>query len=91
MAWHGLLLRYNARTEENTELTISDIQIKILKDRYPKEKIYNSRSVIRLVAMLGGFIGRKSDGNPGWQNIIRGLNYLETIELGVKLAKKICG
>lgn len=91
LAWYGLLLRYNARTEDNAELTMNDIQIKILKERYPKEKIDNSRSVLRLVAMLGGFIGRKSDGNPGWQNLIRGLNYLETIEIGVKLAKKIYG
>jgi hypothetical protein len=33
---------------------------------------WNNRNLIRSVARIGGFIGRKSDGEPGWQNIWRG-------------------
>ncbi len=33
---------------------------------------WTNREVIRSVARVGGFIGRKSDGEPGWQTIWRG-------------------
>jgi len=33
---------------------------------------WTNREVIRAVARIGGFIGRKSDGEPGWQAIWRG-------------------
>ena len=33
---------------------------------------WTNRSLIRAVARVGGFIGRKSDGEPGWQTIWRG-------------------
>jgi hypothetical protein len=33
---------------------------------------WTNRNVIRAVARVGGFIGRKSDGEPGWQTIWRG-------------------
>ena len=31
------------------------------------------QKVLRLVARKGGFIGRKSDGNPGWLTLMRGM------------------
>jgi hypothetical protein len=33
---------------------------------------WTNRNFIRAVARVGGFIGRKSDGEPGWQTIWRG-------------------
>ena len=33
---------------------------------------WTNRNLIRSVARLGGFIGRKHDGEPGWQTIWRG-------------------
>jgi hypothetical protein len=33
---------------------------------------WSNRNLIRAVARVGGFIGRKSDGEPGWQTIWRG-------------------
>ena len=33
---------------------------------------WTNRNVFRAVARVGGFIGRKSDGEPGWQTIWRG-------------------
>ena len=43
----------------------------------------------REVAKLGGFIGRKSDGDPGWMTIWRGWEKLTTLIQGAKLAKQL--
>ena len=45
--------------------------------RKPKKKIEPAgpmtvREFFRRLAMLGGFLGRKSDGEPGWQTLWRG-------------------
>ena len=51
----------------------------------------------REVAKLGGFLGRKSDGEPGWSTIWRGWQKLATLVHGAKLAQntplnpQICG
>jgi hypothetical protein len=39
----------------------------------------------RLVAMLGGFLGRKGDGFPGWRTIWRGWRYLSDLTDGARL------
>jgi hypothetical protein len=43
------------------------------------------------VAKLGGFIGRKSDGEPGWLTLWRGWHELELIALGATLEDARCG
>lgn len=43
----------------------------------------------RQTAMLGGFLGRKSDGDPGWLTLWRGWEYLETLTRGVELARRM--
>jgi hypothetical protein len=40
------------------------------------------------VAKLGGFIGRKSDGEPGWLTLWRGWHELDLITLGARLAEQ---
>jgi hypothetical protein len=40
----------------------------------------------RAVAMLGGFLGRKSDGNPGWQTLWLGWTELQMLVEGAHLA-----
>jgi hypothetical protein len=42
----------------------------------------------REVAKLGGFLGRKSDGEPGWITIWRGWETLNNLVHGAKLAAK---
>jgi hypothetical protein len=42
------------------------------------------------VAKLGGFIGRKSDGDPGWLTLWRGWRELNLITVGYELRKR-CG
>jgi hypothetical protein len=44
------------------------------------------REAIRLVAQLGGFLGRKGDGEPGAQTLWRGLQRLDDIVIGFSVA-----
>ncbi len=44
----------------------------------------------RAVAKLGGFLGRRRDGEPGWQLIWRGWKELHTLAEGAELSRK-CG
>lgn len=41
------------------------------KQSVPKEG-WNNNNVLVAIAKLGGFLGRKNDGSPGWQTIWRG-------------------
>ena len=43
----------------------------------------------RGVAGLGGFIGRRRDGQPGWKTLWRGWLYLQTLVEGVRLAASL--
>jgi hypothetical protein len=49
------------------------------------------REFMRALAGLGGFLGRKSDGEPGWQTIWRGLETLILAIRGYRAALKKCG
>lgn len=44
------------------------------------------REFWRQVAQLGGFLARKSDGEPGWQTIWRGWQKLDLMTVGAQLA-----
>lgn len=43
----------------------------------------------RELAKLGGFLGRRSDGEPGWITIWRGWEKLNTLVQGATLASKL--
>jgi hypothetical protein len=59
----------------------------------PPKGGWTNRNVIRYVARIGGFIGRKGDGEPGWQTIWRGWQRLMWMCEGVNLMEdlKRCG
>ena len=40
------------------------------------------REAVRMIAMLGGFLGRKSDGEPGLKTVWQGLSRLSDITTG---------
>jgi hypothetical protein len=42
----------------------------------------------REVAKLGGFLGRKADGDPGWLTLWRGWQQLELLTEGYELARR---
>ncbi len=46
---------------------------------------------VRHLAGLGGHLGRKCDGQPGWITLWRGLEKLLLILRGVRAARKKCG
>ena len=55
---------------------------------------WTNRNLIRALARLGGFIGRKNDGEPGWQTIWRGWHRLTWICEGLEILnenQKRCG
>jgi hypothetical protein len=53
---------------------------------------WTNRDVLRSIARMGGFIGRKSDGEPGWITIWRGWDRLMTMVHGFTLAQEYkCG
>lgn len=56
-----------------------------LIERYLMVKLKTVRDFWRALARLGGFIGRKSDGEPGWQTIWKGYKRLQDMSLGADL------
>jgi len=46
-----------------------------------------NRGFWRGVARLGGFLGRNSDGEPGWQTLWRGWDKLQAMVVGIELAQ----
>jgi hypothetical protein len=56
-----------------------------LVERCLKVKLKTVRDFWRALARMGGFIGRKSDGEPGWQTIWKGYKRLQDMLLGANL------
>jgi hypothetical protein len=48
-----------------------------IENKLPDDQRITIREALRLVAKMGGFNGRKSDGEPGTVSIWRGLIKLE--------------
>jgi Transposase DNA-binding/Transposase Tn5 dimerisation domain len=60
----------------------------LLKKRRPLKTV---RDFFRGLAQLGGFLGRKGDGEPGWQTIWGGLEKLLLCLRGADVLAKKCG
>lgn len=60
----------------------------LIKYRRLKNKNITVYEYYREVAKIGGFIGRKSDGEPGWQTLWSGEMELTQLCIGAKLALK---
>ena len=59
------------------ELSRDEIDAAIILTKTKKHKVGDDMTLqqaVRLIAMAGGFMGRKGDGNPGSITIQRGLN-----------------
>lgn len=55
------------------------------KGKIPDESTTTNYQFWRGVAKLGGFLGRRRDGEPGWQTIWRGWKELHTLSEGAKV------
>ena len=82
VAWRLLWLLYSGREAQQLPATVAfeDIEIGILKKlakktKTPISEIMTIREAILLVSKMGGFLGRKGDGDPGvkvlWQGITK--------------------
>ncbi len=95
VAWRLLWLTYEARRhpEVSCEGVLPREHWQVLHrvvkktDKAP-ESPPGSREAVRQIARLGGFLARKSDGEPGVKTIWRGLRRLEDFVTGWKLSFK---
>lgn len=55
------------------------------------KRIRTARDFLRGLAGLGGHLGRKSDGEPGWITLWRGFNKLHLLLRGAATINKKCG
>ena len=66
---------------------LNPIQISLLTKKYHKlDEQPTVRAALRAVAQLGGFLGRRGDGEPGWRTIWRGAQSLLLMEYGCIVA-----
>ena len=84
-----LRLRDSARRLEQRPASeiLSPIQLRLLSKknrRLPADP--NAREALRAIAQLGGFLARKSDGEPGWRTLWCGMQKLLLMEQGYLLA-----
>ncbi len=65
--------------------------LKCLKLARPKLRIAGMTvyGFFREIAKLGGFLGRKGDGEPGWQTVWHGYKKLHALLDGLRLARSI--
>jgi hypothetical protein len=75
-----------SQPNEPAEQVASQQEIQVLR-RFVKHKngTFTVRDFVRGVASLGGFLGRKGDGNPGVKALWRGYQRLQDLLLGYRL------
>jgi Transposase DNA-binding/Transposase DDE domain/Transposase Tn5 dimerisation domain len=84
-------LRDAARCDGAAPADVPAMTIKILaaKLQRPAEYFATNRDFLHGVARLGGFLARKSDGEPGWQTIWKGWFVLMILIEGFELAQTV--
>jgi len=75
--------------EEPAEKHVDKLAVVVLEEIYSLKGDMTVREFWRRVAMLAGFMGRKSDGNPGWKKIWEGWIRLRDICRGVEVGRKL--
>lgn len=70
------------------ETHVPNSWLKCLKLARPKVQLAGATvyEFFRELAKLGGFLGRKNDGEPGWQTIWGGFQKLQSLLAGMRLA-----
>ena len=86
-----LALRDAARHDGTAPADAPAAAIKVLaaKLHRPAECFETNRDFLRGVAQLGGFLARRSDGDPGWQTMWKGWSVLMILVEGYELAQTI--
>ncbi len=92
VAWRLLWITYQARLhpDESCDTVLEahewqSLSATINKHPIPPKNPPSLQQAVRMIASLGGFLGRKSDGEPGVKTIWRGLRRLHDIAATWKL------
>ena len=95
VAWRLLWLTYEARKnpEKRIDEVLEEQEWQVLYLATQKQKqlpmaIPTLREGVRWIASLGGFLGRKGDGEPGVKTLWRGWQRLEDMVIGWQLTQK---
>ena len=51
---------------------VNRLDLKIIQNYYKIDKELTIKEFYILIAKMGGFLNRKSDGDPGWQTLWKG-------------------
>lgn len=78
-----------SNSEELAEKHVGKLPVLVLQDIYELKSPLTVKEFWRRVAMLVGFMGRKSDGNPGWQKIWEGWVMLRGLCQGVEIGRRL--
>ena len=86
-----LQLKQQARCDpqQPAKKVVPVIYVQVLAAQRNKSRKMSVREFWHQVAQLGGFLGRKSDGDPGWLTTWRGWQELELLVAGAKLQANI--
>jgi hypothetical protein len=90
VAWQMLCLRDAARRPEpvRADQVLTRLQMTVLCGLRPRLKAdCLAGEALRAIATMGGFMGRKGDGNPGWRTLWAGFEKLLMAEKGFLVAQ----
>ncbi len=77
--------------ERLAEEVVEKEVVDIVKAKFDIKGAISLKELWRRIAIMGGFLGRKSDGNPGWQTIWKGWLRVQDMLEGIALKAKNCG
>ena len=93
LAWRALLLRQNAQHSSSSAADVfSPLELRVLRARAtqlgkPFDLKLDARTALTFLAQLGGH--RPSNGPPGWETLINGLQKLESLAEGWALRESL--
>jgi hypothetical protein len=95
VAWRLLFLTYSARIhpEQSCAAMLEQHEWEALscflqKTKHPPSDSPTMRQAVQMLAQLGGFLGRKSDGHPGVKVVWRGVKRLDDIAQAYLIFKR---
>jgi hypothetical protein len=70
------------------EAGLESLELEVLRARTGR-RIETIREVALAIGRMGGHLNRKRDGMPGWQTLWRGMERLDLLVEGVRIARKL--
>ena len=75
--------------DDLAEKHVDKVSILVLQNIYSLKSPLTVKEFWIRVAMLVGFMGRKSDGEPGWQKLWKGWTKLQDLCMGAKIGQQL--